>query len=99
MKQWTLLGYYRGCIQGTVCVCVQAGEGSVMVWDVCSWRDMGSLICLDSTLASDKYVSLLSDHLHPFMSIVHSDGHEELQQDNVTPTRPELLQRGSGAFF
>ncbi|GFW11557.1 uncharacterized protein TNCV_3810761 [Trichonephila clavipes] len=34
------------CQQGTF----QAGGGSVMVWGVCSWRDMEPLICLDTTL-------------------------------------------------
>ncbi|GFW92026.1 transposable element Tcb2 transposase [Trichonephila clavipes] len=34
------------CEQGKV----QAGGGSVMVWGVCSWYDMGSLIHLDTTL-------------------------------------------------
>ncbi|GFX89249.1 HTH_Tnp_Tc3_2 domain-containing protein [Trichonephila clavipes] len=33
------------CQQGIVL----AGGGSVMVWGVCSWRDMGSLIRLDKT--------------------------------------------------
>ncbi|GFW81717.1 transposable element Tcb2 transposase [Trichonephila clavipes] len=39
------------CQQGTV----QAGGGSVMVWGVCSWRDMGSLIRPDTTLTGDRY--------------------------------------------
>ncbi|GFX07450.1 transposable element Tcb2 transposase [Trichonephila clavipes] len=69
------------CQQGTV----QAGGDSVMVWDVCSWRDMGPLIRLDMTLTGDRYASLLSDHLHPFMSIVHSDGLGEFQHNNATP--------------
>ncbi|GFX23587.1 transposable element Tcb2 transposase [Trichonephila clavipes] len=58
------------CQQGTV----QAGGGSVIVWGLCSWRDMEPLIHLDMTLIGDRYVSILSDHLHLFMSIVHSDG-------------------------
>ncbi|GFT12213.1 transposable element Tcb2 transposase [Trichonephila clavipes] len=76
------------CQQGTV----QAGGGSVMVWGVFIWRDMGPLIRPHTTLAGDRYVSILSDHLHPFISIVqkknqhvHSDGLEEFQQDNATP--------------
>ncbi|GBN75579.1 hypothetical protein AVEN_88134-1 [Araneus ventricosus] len=31
------------------------------------------------------YLSILSDHLHSFMSIVHSDGLAQFQQDNATP--------------
>ncbi|GBN08290.1 hypothetical protein AVEN_133788-1 [Araneus ventricosus] len=33
----------------------------------------------------DRYVSILSDHLHPFMSIVHSNGFGQFQQDSATP--------------
>ncbi|GFW93694.1 uncharacterized protein TNCV_4542211 [Trichonephila clavipes] len=55
---------------------------------------MGPLIRLDTTLAGNRYVSIPSHQLHPFMSIVHSDGLEEFQQDNAIPTRPELLQSG-----
>ncbi|GFU12185.1 transposable element Tcb2 transposase [Trichonephila clavipes] len=39
------------CQQGTA----QAGGSSVMVWGVCSWRDMGPLIRLDMTLTSDRF--------------------------------------------
>ncbi|GFT30078.1 transposable element Tcb2 transposase [Trichonephila clavipes] len=39
------------CQQGTV----QADEGSVMVWSVCSWRDMGPLIHLYTTLTGDRH--------------------------------------------
>ncbi|GBM67544.1 hypothetical protein AVEN_73680-1 [Araneus ventricosus] len=56
-----------------------------MVWDVCSWRDMGPLIRLETTLTGDRYLSILSDHLHSFMSIVHSDGLGQFQQDSATP--------------
>ncbi|GFX86187.1 transposable element Tcb2 transposase [Trichonephila clavipes] len=38
-----------------------------------------------SKFDSDRYVSILPDHLHPFMSIVHSDGLGEFQLDNATP--------------
>ncbi|GBO13889.1 hypothetical protein AVEN_10803-1 [Araneus ventricosus] len=55
-----------------------------MVWDVCSWRDMGPLICLETTLTGDRYLSILPDHLHLFMSIVHSDGLGQFQKDNAT---------------
>ncbi|GBO09083.1 hypothetical protein AVEN_235992-1 [Araneus ventricosus] len=86
------------CQQGTV----QGGGGSVMVWGVCNWRDMGPLIRLDTTLTGDRYVSILSGHLHPFMSIVYSDGLGEFQQDNATPhtsrIATEWLQEHSSDF-
>ncbi|GBM08381.1 hypothetical protein AVEN_108377-1 [Araneus ventricosus] len=55
-----------------------------MIWDVCSWRDMGHLIGLETTLTGDRYLNILSDHLHSFMSIVHSDGLGQFQKDNAT---------------
>ncbi|GFU67750.1 transposable element Tcb2 transposase [Trichonephila clavipes] len=69
------------CQQGTV----QALVGCVMVWGVCSWRDMGPLKHLETALTDDSYVSIQYDRLHPFMSIVRSDGLREVQQDNETP--------------
>ncbi|GFY09066.1 DDE_3 domain-containing protein [Trichonephila clavipes] len=63
-------------------------------------RDIGSLIRLDMTLTGDRYVNILSNHLHPFMSIVHSDGLGEFQRDNVKPhtsriTTEEFLKHSS----
>ncbi|GFX51873.1 DDE_3 domain-containing protein [Trichonephila clavipes] len=55
-----------------------------MVWSVCSWRDLEPLILIDMTLAGYRYVSILPDHLDPFMSIVHSNRLGEFQLDNVT---------------
>ncbi|GBM19061.1 hypothetical protein AVEN_236891-1 [Araneus ventricosus] len=46
---------------------------------------MGLLIRLETTLTGDRYLSILCDHLHAFMSIVHFDGLGQLQQDNATP--------------
>ncbi|GBM01888.1 hypothetical protein AVEN_219005-1 [Araneus ventricosus] len=46
---------------------------------------MGPLIRLETTLTGDMYLSILPDYLHSFMSIVHSDGLGQFQQDNATP--------------
>ncbi|GFV23496.1 transposable element Tcb2 transposase [Trichonephila clavipes] len=47
------------CQQGIA----QAGGGSVMVWGVCSWRNMGPLIRIDTTLIAgqcDTHTSLIA---------------------------------------
>ncbi|GFW49642.1 transposable element Tcb2 transposase [Trichonephila clavipes] len=54
-----------------------------MVWGVCTWSDVGPLIRLDTSLTDDRYLSILSDYLRPF--IVYSDKFGEFQQDNATP--------------
>ncbi|GBN65951.1 hypothetical protein AVEN_52350-1 [Araneus ventricosus] len=55
---------------------------------------MGSLICLDTTLTGNRYLSILS--------IVHSDGLGQFQQDNATPhasrAATKLLQEHSYDF-
>lgn len=64
---------------------VEAGETSVTVWGVYSWRDMGPLIYLETTLTGDGYVSILCNHLDSFMPIVHFDGIAHFKQNNATP--------------
>ncbi|GFX97636.1 transposable element tcb2 transposase [Trichonephila clavipes] len=63
---------------------------------------MGALIRQDTNVTGDRNVSILSDHLRPFMSIVHSDGLGEFQLDNMTPhtsrIATERLQEHSSEF-
>ena len=63
----------------------QADGGSLMGWGVCSWRDIAPLLRLQTTLTAERYVSILADHLEPFMSIVHFDRIGQFQQDNAAP--------------
>ncbi|GBM11381.1 hypothetical protein AVEN_249130-1, partial [Araneus ventricosus] len=76
---------------------VQSGGASVMVWDVCSWSDMGHLIRLEAT---DRHLSILPNHLPSF--IVHSDRLGQFQQDNATShtsgVATKWLQESSSDF-
>ncbi|GFX80243.1 transposable element Tcb2 transposase [Trichonephila clavipes] len=83
------------CQLGTV----QASEGSVMVWGVCSDCEMVPLMRLDTNLTCDRYVSLLFDHLPPFMFNKHSDGLGEFQQDNATPHTSKIASEEPSAEF
>ncbi|GBM78779.1 hypothetical protein AVEN_81952-1 [Araneus ventricosus] len=51
---------------------------------------------------SDRYLIILYDHLHSFMSIVHSDGLGQFQQDTATPHSSRVatkwLQEHSSKF-
>ena len=73
-----------------------------MEWGVCSWCDMVSLIHLDTPLTGNTYIRILADHLHPFMSIVHSNGLGPFQQDNAinqtSRITTEWLQEHSSEF-
>ncbi|GFQ97004.1 DDE_3 domain-containing protein [Trichonephila clavata] len=65
---------------------VQGGGGSVMVWGLCSWPEMGPLILLDSTITGQRYVNILSNHMHSFMSCEHYFiGRGQFQKYNAPP--------------
>ncbi|GFX51342.1 transposable element Tcb2 transposase [Trichonephila clavipes] len=84
------------CQQGTV----HPGGGSVMVWGVCIWRDMEPLIRLDTTLTGNSYISILSGHPNPLMSISYSDGLGEFQHYNTPPHTSRIADRvASGALL
>ncbi|GBO30502.1 hypothetical protein AVEN_255017-1 [Araneus ventricosus] len=46
---------------------------------------MGPLLRLETTLTGDRYLSILHNHLHSFISFVHSDRLGRFQQVNATP--------------
>jgi hypothetical protein len=54
------------CQQDTV----QAGGGSILVWGVFTWLQLGPLVHLNASLTGDRYVTLLDDHLQLFMNVM-----------------------------
>jgi len=44
---------------------VQAGGGGVMVWRMFSWHNLGPLV---HRLNATANLSIVSDHVHPFMA-------------------------------
>ncbi|GBO41597.1 hypothetical protein AVEN_109003-1 [Araneus ventricosus] len=63
-------------------------------WTVDNWKPVAGLTCVVTNCigrmdmygnGSDRYVTILYDHLYPFIPIVDSDGFRQFQQDNATP--------------
>ncbi len=56
---------------------VQAGGGGVMVWGIFSWHTLGALLPIEHCLNATVYLSIVADHVHPFMTTVYpsSDGY------------------------
>ncbi len=50
---------------------VQAGAGGVMVWGIFSWHTLGPLVPIDHCLNATVYLSIVADHVHPFMTTVY----------------------------
>ncbi len=51
---------------------VQAGGGGVMVWGIFSWHTLGTLVPIEHCLNTTAYLSIVADHVHPFMTTVYS---------------------------
>ncbi len=49
---------------------VQAGGRGVMVWGIFSWHTLGPLVPIEYHLNATAYLSIVADHVHPFMTTV-----------------------------
>ncbi len=50
---------------------VQAGGGGVMVWGIFSWHTLSPLVPIERRLNTTAYLSIVADHVHPFMTTVY----------------------------
>ncbi len=50
---------------------VQAGGGGLMVWGVFYWQTLDPLVPIEHRLNATVYLSIVSDHVHPFMTTVY----------------------------
>ncbi len=62
---------------------VQAGDGGVMVWGIFSWHTLGPLVPIEHRLNATAYLSIVADHVHPFMTTVYPSSTGYFQQDNT----------------
>ncbi len=68
---------------------VQAGGGSLMVWGIFSWHTLGPLVPIKHCLNTTVYLSIVADHVHPFMTTVYpsSDATSSRIMHHVTKLR------------
>ncbi len=50
---------------------VQAGGWGVTVWGIFSWHTLGLLVPIEHRLNATAYLSIVADHVHPFMTTVY----------------------------
>ncbi len=50
---------------------VQVGGGGIMVWGIFSWHTLGPLVSTEHRLNTTFYLSIVADHVHPFMTTVY----------------------------
>ena len=69
----------------------QAGGGSVL-WAMFCWETLGPAIHADVILTRTTYLSIVADHVHPFMEKVFPDGCGLFQQDNAPYHKAKMIQ-------
>ncbi len=62
---------------------VQAVGDGVMVWGIFSWLTLGPSVPIEHHLKATAYLSIVADHVHPFMTTVYPSSDGYLQQDNA----------------
>ncbi len=70
---------------------VQAGGGGVMVWGIFSWHTLGPLVPIEHCLNTTAYLSIVADHVHPFMTTVYSSSDDYFQQDNAPCHKAQII--------
>ncbi len=70
---------------------VQAGGGGVMVWGIFSWHTLGPLVPIEHRLNATVYLSIIADHVHPFMTTVYTSSDEYFQQDNAPCHKAQII--------
>ncbi len=64
---------------------VQAGGGGgVMAWGIFSWQTLGPVVPIEHHLNATAYLSIVADHVYPFLTTVYTSSDGYFQQDNVT---------------
>ncbi len=70
---------------------VQAGGGGVMVWGIFSWHTLGLLVPIEHRWNATAYLSIVVDHVLPFMTTVYSSSDEYFQQDNAPCHKAQII--------
>jgi len=75
---------------------VQAGGGGgVMVWGMFSWHTLGPLVLIGHRLNATAYLSIVSDHVHPFIATIYPSSDGYFQQDNAPKRNIYLISNHS----
>ncbi len=67
------------------------GGGGVMVWGIFSWHTLGPLVPIEHCLNATAYLSIVADHVHPFMTTVYPSSDGYFQQDNAPCHKAQII--------
>ncbi len=78
---------YPSCLVSTV----QAGGSGVMAWGIFSRHTLGPLVPIEHCLNATAYLSIVAEHVHPFMTTVYSSSDGYFQQDNSPCHKAQII--------
>ncbi len=70
---------------------VQAGGGGVIVLGIFSWHTLGPLVQIEHHLNATAYLSIVADHVHPFMTTVYPSSDGYFQQDIAPCHKAQII--------
>ncbi len=70
---------------------VQAGCCGEMVWGIFSWHTLGPLVPIEHCLNATAYLSIVSDHVHPFMTTVYPSSYGYFHHDNAPCYKAQII--------
>ncbi len=73
---------------------VQAGGGGVIVFRTFSWHTLGPLVLIEHRLNATDYLSIVADHVHPFMTAVYPSSDATSSRIMHHVTKLNLSQTG-----
>ncbi|KAK3561744.1 hypothetical protein QTP86_012991 [Hemibagrus guttatus] len=83
-----------GCTMGRR----RVGGGSVLLWAMFCWETLGPAVHVDVTLTRSTYLSIVADHVHPFMETLFPDGCGLFQQDKKAEMVQEWFDEHNNQF-
>ncbi len=70
---------------------VQAAGGGVMVWGIFSWHTLGPLVPIEHLFNATAHLSIVDDHVHPFMTTVYPSSDDYFQKDNAPCHKAQII--------
>ncbi len=63
----------------------------VMVWGIFSWHTLGPLVPIEHRLIATAYLSIVADHIHPFITTVYPSSDNFFQWDNASYHKAQII--------
>ncbi len=73
------------------CLVSTVQAGGVMVWGIFSWHTLCLLVPIEHRFNATVYLSIVADHVHPFITTVYLSSDDYFQQDNAPCHKAQII--------